>query len=60
MSHLFFLQIISTSVLKYTTPLTFFIRLTIHLFCKYFCKSVNLQVKSKVHVTIDIMIHILL
>jgi hypothetical protein len=34
----------TTSVLKYMTPLTFFIRLTIRLFYKYFCKSVNQEV----------------
>jgi hypothetical protein len=39
--------------------LTFFIRLTIHIFYKYFCKSINKQFKSKVPLVIDIMIYIL-
>jgi hypothetical protein len=43
-----------------TIDFNFFICLTIRLFCKHFCKSINLQVKPKIHVTIDIMIHIVL
>jgi hypothetical protein len=53
-------MVITTSVLKYMTPLTFFVRLTIRLFYKYFNKLVNQQVKSKIHWIIDIMIYILL
>lgn len=37
----------TTSVLKYFTPLTFFIRLTIRLIYKYLCKLINLQAKPK-------------
>jgi hypothetical protein len=55
-----FLMSRTTSVPKYMTPLTFVIRLTIRLFYNSFCKSVNQQVKSKVHRIIDIMVYILL
>jgi hypothetical protein len=51
----------TTYVLKYVTLLTFFIYLTIFLFYKYVCKSINIHVKYKVrYSTIDIKIHILL
>jgi hypothetical protein len=43
----------SAFVLKYITPLTFFYRLTVRLFYKYFSKSINEQIKSKVHWIID-------
>jgi hypothetical protein len=45
-------KIYTTSILKYMTLLTFLVRLPIHLF--YYR-----QVKSKLHLTIDIMIYIL-
>jgi hypothetical protein len=51
---------LSNYYLRYMTPFTISIHLIIRLFYKYFCKSINLQVKSKVHLTIDIRIHILL
>jgi hypothetical protein len=47
----------ATSVTTYMTSSTFFICLTIRLFYKYFSKSINQHVKSKVHWIIDIMIY---
>jgi hypothetical protein len=36
----------TTSVFKYMTPLIFFVRSTIHLFYKYFCKSIGQHVEN--------------
>jgi hypothetical protein len=49
-----------TSVFKYMILLTFFVGLITHLFYKHFSKSINKQVRSKVHWIIDIIIYILL
>jgi hypothetical protein len=60
LKHNNYLFIYTTSVLKYMTLLTFFIRLIICLFCEYFYKLIKLQVKSKVQLKINKMIYILL
>jgi hypothetical protein len=49
----------TTSVLKYIHNFEFF-HSTLRLFYEYLCKMINLEVKSKVHLTIDIRIHNLL
>jgi hypothetical protein len=42
------------------TLLAFFVRLTIRLFYNFFIKSINQELKSKIHLIVDIIIYILL